>query len=96
MSNFFCEACGAYCEDTPRGYVTGCEHYPPDLFKCLHCGFESGNRIRPNGFHHCLDCGARHRANKTRKLRLLPKEPGEVWERSNTEQIHGEKGNYED
>jgi len=30
MSNFICEKCGVYCMDTPRGYVSGCEHYPPD------------------------------------------------------------------
>ena len=28
MSNFTCEHCGANIYDTPRGYVTGCEHYP--------------------------------------------------------------------
>jgi|GEM_PF-1441667 len=30
MSNFICEKCGAICQDTPKGYVTGCSHYPPD------------------------------------------------------------------
>lgn len=30
MSNFKCDKCGAPCSDTPEGYVTGCEHYPPD------------------------------------------------------------------
>lgn len=30
MSNFICEKCNTYCQDGPRGYVTGCEHYPPD------------------------------------------------------------------
>lgn len=28
MSSFYCEHCGTAIEDTPRGYVTGCEHYP--------------------------------------------------------------------
>jgi len=28
MSNFACEHCGANICDFPRGYVTGCEHYP--------------------------------------------------------------------
>ena len=31
MSNFACEYCGVICYDTPRGYVTGCEHYPADI-----------------------------------------------------------------
>lgn len=31
MSNFNCEHCGAACIDSPRGYVTGCEHYPADV-----------------------------------------------------------------
>ena len=30
MSNFICEYCGTACIDTPNGYKTGCEHYPPD------------------------------------------------------------------
>lgn len=30
MSSFFCEHCGVVCSDTPRGYVTVCEHYPAD------------------------------------------------------------------
>ncbi len=31
MSNFQCEHCGAMCCDSPAGYTTGCEHYPPDI-----------------------------------------------------------------
>lgn len=31
MSNFTCEKCKSVCYDTPRGYVTGCKHYPPDV-----------------------------------------------------------------
>ena len=31
MSNFHCDKCGAYCEDSPRGFTSGCEHYPPDI-----------------------------------------------------------------
>ena len=27
MSDFTCEHCGANICDSPRGYVTGCEHY---------------------------------------------------------------------
>jgi hypothetical protein len=33
MSNFNCERCGALCCDSERGYVTGCEHYPPDIVR---------------------------------------------------------------
>lgn len=28
MSSFVCEHCGAEIIDTPRGYISGCEHYP--------------------------------------------------------------------
>lgn len=28
MSSFQCEKCGAVCTDSPKGYTTGCEHYP--------------------------------------------------------------------
>ena len=31
MSNFACDKCGVTCQDTPRGYITGCEHYPPNV-----------------------------------------------------------------
>lgn len=33
MSNFACEHCKSMCYDTPRGYITGCKHYPPDLHR---------------------------------------------------------------
>lgn len=28
MSSFYCEKCGEAIIDTPRGYITGCKHYP--------------------------------------------------------------------
>jgi len=28
MSNFTCEKCGVDILDSPRGYITACEHYP--------------------------------------------------------------------
>lgn len=31
MSHFNCEHCGALCADSPAGYISGCEHYPPDI-----------------------------------------------------------------
>lgn len=30
MSNFKCEKCGAEIIDSEVGYVSGCEHYPPE------------------------------------------------------------------
>ena len=35
MSSFKCEKCGKDIIDTPKGYITGCEHYPieKDLYK---------------------------------------------------------------
>lgn len=30
MSSFACEKCGAIISDSPKGYVTGCEHYPKE------------------------------------------------------------------
>ena len=31
MSNFACEKCGAMIYDSPKGYVTYCEHYPLEV-----------------------------------------------------------------
>ena len=31
MNSFACKYCGAQCHYTRRGYITGCEHYPPDI-----------------------------------------------------------------
>lgn len=36
MSSFKCEKCNEVCHDTPRGYVTGCKHYPPDVAAVNH------------------------------------------------------------
>ena len=30
MSSFNCEHCNAQCVDTEFGYITGCQHHPPD------------------------------------------------------------------
>lgn len=40
MSNFFCDKCGAICQDSDRGYISGCEHYPPDIKPLPGFGFE--------------------------------------------------------
>lgn len=31
MSSFNCEHCGTAIIDTPRGYITSCEHYPLEV-----------------------------------------------------------------
>lgn len=31
MSSFTCEHCGTPIIDTPDGYITGCNHYAPEL-----------------------------------------------------------------
>ena len=41
MSSFYCDICGALCKDSPVGYTTGCEHYPPDINKA---GFPVKNK----------------------------------------------------
>lgn len=43
MSSFYCPKCQKLIQDTPRGYITGCEHFPiksktpeiPDVIKQL-------------------------------------------------------------
>lgn len=59
MSNFSCEKCGATCSDTKQGYITGCEHYPPDIQKYsvindkkCHCGEPARHKIIP---FRCID-----------------------------------------
>ena len=36
MNYFVCDICGAFILDSPRGYLTGCKHWPLDLdfFTC--------------------------------------------------------------
>lgn len=50
MSNFICEKCGAICSDTPKGYITGCKHYPADI-ECnfLTCGWMCGHLFINSG-----------------------------------------------
>ena len=33
MINMHCEQCGVLLIDSPRGYITGCEHHKPDIKK---------------------------------------------------------------
>ena len=48
MSNFNCEYCGAICSDSDYGYITGCEHYPPDIKLVCTC--------YPNHCEHGVAC----------------------------------------
>lgn len=36
MSNFNCEHCGTAIIDSPRGYITSCEHYKVENIARLH------------------------------------------------------------
>lgn len=36
--NFVCPKCGAEIIETPRGFETGCEHYPLEHRKRVHAG----------------------------------------------------------
>jgi len=36
MSSFTCNKCGETIIDTPRGYTTGCQHYPLERQKKVH------------------------------------------------------------
>ncbi len=40
MSNFACDKCGAICRDSGRGFISGCEHYPPDIKPLPALGFQ--------------------------------------------------------
>lgn len=53
VSNFSCEKCGAICSDSPKGYVTGCEHYPVDISGNI-CIGKNCNSI--DGKNHSAEC----------------------------------------
>lgn len=36
MSHFTCDKCGKPIIDSPKGYVTGCEHYPMEVNMLRH------------------------------------------------------------
>lgn len=60
MSNFACEKCGAICHDSEHGYVTGCEHYPPDIqVFCYDC--HKPIRAEDDDAMVCVKCGGRNR-----------------------------------
>ncbi len=35
FSSFMCDKCGKVINDTPQGYITGCEHYPVEVSKSV-------------------------------------------------------------
>jgi hypothetical protein len=63
MSSFTCNFCGVAIVDSPRGYLTGCKHFPSGKIKPgTHV---SGNLIRhvlPDGRINEIDCGVPLRA----------------------------------
>lgn len=70
MSNFSCEKCGAECIDSHRGYITGCEHYPPDWCKCG-AGWEENSTV-----FGCWSCGGELPDFKPHKIPNRCQEPG--------------------
>jgi hypothetical protein len=51
MSSFLCEKCGASNCDTPRGYVSGCCHYPPEHSRVVTLRFDEGGSRDCQGFY---------------------------------------------
>lgn len=42
MSHFICEHCGAHIINSPKGYLSGCEHYPMEpRTPCFGCKWDS-------------------------------------------------------
>ncbi len=64
-----CDQCGAVCIDTSIGYVTGCEHYPPDC-RC----HRPGGRKRQPAVGKCALCAMRERLAGGESLRDLMNE----------------------
>lgn len=67
MSNFACDKCGCVCGDTTAGYITGCQHYPPDApgtadYKaCEDCGLISAGVATFGYYDQCSKCWDRLR-----------------------------------
>lgn len=62
MSTFTCEICDALCVDTPRGYISGCDHYPPgvtatpaELSELLSSGAPAHTRVLQPKINHRRD-----------------------------------------
>lgn len=59
MSTFNCGKCGLQCTDTPRGYITGCKHYPPDIKPARGFGFQMCLETRLNRKWYIDDYGTK-------------------------------------
>lgn len=64
MSHFACPHCGAAQIDSPRGYVAGCSHYPPegDLRGKLVAVYFGGG-LAAKAFY----CGAWYKSERARR-----------------------------
>ena len=59
MSTFNCGKCGLQCTDTPKGYITGCKHYPPDIKPARGFGFQMCLETRLNRKWYIDDYGTK-------------------------------------
>jgi|GEM_PF-2630332 len=60
MSHRYCEICGAGVINTPRGQITGCEHYPAEpapAGSCFVCPVTRQKNCEPCGLE-CATCPA--------------------------------------
>ena len=60
MASFECNICGAFCQDTEDGYLSGCRHWPPDEIpgasvRCENCKLSFSDRT--NSFSWILETG---------------------------------------
>ena len=60
MSHCTCEHCGAILTDSPRGYVTGCVHYPADI------QMESESNMKTEHFSNCCRGACKASLNRGR------------------------------
>lgn len=51
MSNFACEHCGVVQVDSPRGYMEGCHHHPPEDQRITVLDYGAGE-FTDIGFYH--------------------------------------------
>lgn len=69
MSNFECEKCGTAIIDSPRGYVTGCDHYPlsgieaESVMTCYSCHHYRRIQEGPTAWRHECKSPAASRNN---------------------------------
>lgn len=51
MSNFACKKCGVTQQDSERGYVAGCCHYPPENSRPVLLCFGGDDTLDTKGFY---------------------------------------------